>query len=55
MSGGLAVLGDVPKTVVYRLAEYINELAGYQVIPRRVIEKAPSAELRPLSSRPFVF
>lgn len=47
MSGGLAVLADVPKTMVYQLAEFINSLAGYQVIPRRVIEKAPSAELRP--------
>lgn len=47
MSGGLGVLADVPKTEVYRLAEYINELAGYAVIPQRVLEKAPSAELRP--------
>lgn len=47
MSGGLAALGDVPKTMVYQLAEFINTEAGHQLIPRRVIEKAPSAELRP--------
>ena len=45
MSGGLAVLSDVPKMMVYRLAEYINR-EGH-VIPRASIEKAPSAELRP--------
>ncbi|HSV96158.1 MAG TPA: NAD+ synthase [Spirochaetota bacterium] len=44
MSGGLAVLSDLPKTLVYRLAEHINR-AG-EVIPRASIEKAPSAELR---------
>ncbi len=47
MSGGLAVLADVPKTMVYQLAEFINNEAGHQLIPRQVIEKAPSAELRP--------
>ncbi len=47
MSGGLAVLADVPKTVVYRLAEYINQQAKRPLIPPGVIEKAPSAELRP--------
>jgi NAD+ synthase (glutamine-hydrolysing) len=47
MSGGLAVLADVPKTMVYQLAGFINDEAGYQLIPRQVIEKAPSAELRP--------
>lgn len=44
MTGGLAVLGDVPKTMVYRLGEYLNEK---RVIPRDVFTKAPSAELRP--------
>jgi len=44
MSGGLAVISDVPKTMVYRLAEYINR--GGEVIPKAIIEKAPSAELR---------
>jgi NAD+ synthase (glutamine-hydrolysing) len=47
MVGGLAVIGDVPKTLVYRLAEYVNESEGREVIPRSVIEKAPSAELSP--------
>jgi NAD+ synthase (glutamine-hydrolysing) len=45
MAGGFAVLKDVPKTLVYRLANYRNSLSA--VIPRRVIERAPSAELRP--------
>ncbi|MCK9529641.1 MAG: NAD+ synthase [Gammaproteobacteria bacterium] len=43
MAGGFDVLKDVPKTLVYRLAEYRNRIAP--VIPRRVIERAPSAEL----------
>lgn len=45
MSGALSVLGDVYKTDVYKLAEYINR--DEEVIPRSIIEKAPSAELRP--------
>ena len=45
MSGGLAVISDVPKTMVYELARYINRQR--EIIPREVIEKAPSAELRP--------
>lgn len=45
MAGGFAVLKDLKKTLVYRLAEYRNTVAP--VIPRRVIERAPSAELRP--------
>jgi len=45
MSGALSVLGDVYKTDVYKLAEYINRQE--EIIPRSVIEKAPSAELRP--------
>ncbi len=47
MSGGLAVLADVPKTMVYRLAEFMNYQAGLDIVPQSVIEKAPSAELRP--------
>ena len=47
MCGGLAVISDLPKTMVYRLAEFINSSAGRDVIPRRTIEKPPSAELRP--------
>lgn len=45
MAGGFAPLKDVPKMLVYRLAEYRNGLSP--VIPRRVIERPPSAELRP--------
>lgn len=45
MNGGLAVIGDVYKTDIYRLAEFINAKAD--VIPQAIIEKAPSAELRP--------
>ena len=47
MNGGLAVLGDVLKTEVYRLAAYINRRAGKNLIPRETITKPPSAELRP--------
>jgi len=45
MSGGLAVISDVPKTVIYRLAEFINR--NSVIIPKSVITKSPSAELRP--------
>ncbi len=45
MAGGLSVIGDVYKTDIYRMAEHIN-LHG-EVIPRNIIEKQPSAELRP--------
>jgi NAD+ synthase (glutamine-hydrolysing) len=45
MVGGYCVLKDVPKTYVYELAEYRNEMA--EVIPRNIIKKAPSAELAP--------
>ncbi len=44
-AGGLAVIGDVPKTVVYELARYIDRRG--EVIPQAVIERAPSAELKP--------
>jgi NAD+ synthase (glutamine-hydrolysing) len=47
MAGGFAVLKDVPKTLVYELASYRNTLGPNPVIPLRVIEKPPSAELRP--------
>ena len=47
MSGGLAVLSDVFKTDVYRLAEHVNARAGRDLIPRSTITKPPSAELRP--------
>ena len=47
MSGGLAVISDVPKTMVYRLAKWLNSFCGRQIIPENVLSKAPSAELRP--------
>lgn len=47
MSGGLAVIQDVPKLMVYELSRYANERAGREVVPVSVIEKPPSAELRP--------
>ncbi|MBI4510954.1 MAG: NAD+ synthase [Deltaproteobacteria bacterium] len=47
MAGGLAVISDVPKTMVYRLARKVNEQAGRVVIPESTLTKPPSAELRP--------
>src|SRR5262245_17378067 len=47
MSGGLAVIADVPKTMVYRVAEWRNRTAGRRVIPEASLTKPPSAELRP--------
>lgn len=45
MSGGLSVISDVPKTSVYKLADHINR--GSEIIPRAILDKAPSAELKP--------
>jgi NAD+ synthase (glutamine-hydrolysing) len=45
MVGGLAVISDVPKTMVYRLSHYVNSRCP--VIPQASLEKPPSAELRP--------
>jgi NAD+ synthase (glutamine-hydrolysing) len=45
MCGGLAVISDIPKTMVYDIAEYINRRK--EIIPIDTIEKPPSAELRP--------
>lgn len=47
MCGGLGVISDVPKTMVYQLAELVNRKAGREIIPRNTIVKPPSAELRP--------
>ena len=47
MTGGLAVIQDVPKLLVYRISELVNERAGREVIPVSVLTKPPSAELRP--------
>ena len=45
MSGGLAVISDVPKEMVYKLAGYINR--DQEIIPSRTVSKPPSAELAP--------
>ena len=45
MAGGLAVISDVPKTMIYQLAKWINRHG--EIIPASTIEKPPSAELRP--------
>jgi len=45
MAGGLAVISDVPKTMVYELARYMNRKS--ELIPKEIIERKPSAELRP--------
>jgi NAD+ synthase (glutamine-hydrolysing) len=47
MAGGFALLKDVYKTDVYRLSHHLNERAGRELIPASVLERAPSAELRP--------
>lgn len=46
-NGGLAVLGDVLKTEVWQIACHINETAGREIIPNKIIDKRPSAELAP--------
>src|SRR5438105_3738574 len=47
MAGGFAVIKDVPKTLVYDLAAHVTARAGRPIIPASIIERAPSAELRP--------
>ena len=47
MAGGFAVIRDVPKTLVYELVEYRNALEGRPLVPKAIIVKPPSAELRP--------
>ncbi len=46
-AGGFAVIKDVPKTLVYKLSKYRNSKDNREIIPVSIIEKAPSAELRP--------
>jgi NAD+ synthase (glutamine-hydrolysing) len=46
-AGGFAVIKDVPKTMVYKLAEHINKISGRQIIPAAVLSRPPSAELKP--------
>ena len=45
MNGGLAVISDVPKMMVYRVSKWVNR--DHEIIPAASITKAPSAELRP--------
>ena len=47
MAGGFAIIKDVPKTLVYHLSRYRNSVGPKPVIPQEVIDKEPSAELRP--------
>jgi len=47
MAGGFAVIKDVPKTLVWDLARHRNAVAGRDLIPQAIIDKPPSAELRP--------
>ncbi len=47
MAGGFAVIKDVPKTLVFQLARHRNETAGREAIPESIIERPPTAELRP--------
>jgi NAD+ synthase (glutamine-hydrolysing) len=47
MAGGFAVIKDVPKTLVYQVAEHVNRKTGRDVIPRSIFDRPPSAELRP--------
>ena len=47
MAGGFAAIKDVPKTLVYELVRHRNQSAGKELIPASVLERAPSAELRP--------
>ena len=47
MAGGFAVIKDVPKSLVYELADWRNACGGDEAIPRSIIDRPPSAELRP--------
>ena len=47
MAGGFAVIKDVPKTLVYELVRYRNGLSDAELVPESVLERPPSAELRP--------
>ncbi len=47
MVGGFSVIKDVYKTMVYELANFRNHLAGFDIIPQSILDKSPSAELKP--------
>ncbi len=46
MAGGFAVIKDIPKTLVYKLAKYRNKKAGFDLIPKNILKKEPTAELK---------
>jgi NAD+ synthase (glutamine-hydrolysing) len=47
MAGGYAVIKDVPKDLVYKLSNYVNQREGREIVPQRTLDRAPTAELRP--------
>jgi len=55
MAGGIGALGDVSKLEVYKLAKYVNEKAGREIIPKNVFKKKPSPELKEGQFDPFDF
>jgi NAD+ synthase (glutamine-hydrolysing) len=55
MAGGIGALGDVSKIEVYKLAKYVNEEAGREIIPNKVFLKKPSPELKEGQFDPFDF
>lgn len=55
MTGGIGAIGDLSKLQVYELSRYVNERNGREVIPQNVLEKEPSAELKPDQTDPFDF
>jgi NAD+ synthase (glutamine-hydrolysing) len=55
MAGGIGALGDVSKLEVYKIAEYVNRKAGKEIIPKSVLKKKPSPELKEGQFDPFDF
>ncbi|PVX24334.1 MAG: NAD+ synthase [Candidatus Bathyarchaeum sp.] len=55
MAGGIGAIGDVSKLEVYKLAEYFNKKSSKQVIPKSVLQKRPSPELKECQFDPFDF
>ncbi len=55
MAGGIGALGDVSKLEVYKIAHYVNDKAGREMIPKSVLEKEPSPELKEGQFDPFDF
>jgi len=55
MAGGIGALGDVNKLEVYKLAKYVNEKAGGEIIPKNIFKKKPSPELKEGQLDPFDF